>query len=655
MSESLKIPYDSELHRRVKDALLARFRLSERKMGDKWEAWKKSEDTHMAYISDTEEGLLRKQARDAGKPQQVTFIVPYSYAILMTAHMYWCTVFLSRNPVLQYSGRHGEAQDQEKKVEALMDYQVQVGQHQVPLYIWIMDAAKYGLGVVCSYWDEERVTVSEIEEVDETWLGLPLMGKKKRIRRTKQFPGYVGNKLFNVRPYDFICDPRVPVSELQRGEFVGRRTETGWNALLRKQQAGQYFNVDILKRRRSGTREYEQGSQNQVFPDYNDSSFPSSDTTNIKDMGFIPTMEFYVELVPNEWGLGTSQYPEKWYFVLADKEVVICARPCGSYHNRFPFYVQEYEIDGYQLAKRSMLEILQPLNDTMTWLVDMHHTNMRSIINGQFVIDESKLMMKDVLNPVHGRLWRLRPEAYGSDPRMAVHQLQVVDVTQNNLRDSQFVGDLMQRVSGVSDNMMGFVNSGGRKTATEVRSSNTLGINRLKVVAEYNSALGWSPYAQTTLQETQQRYELERKYRVAGVRGQDPAFESQVVISPDDIKGFYDFQTVDGTMPIDRFAMAAMQKELMVDTLKIQPIAQQMDYFRWLSYIAELQGTRNFERMRLAQPQVQVVPDAQVQAQAQAGNVVPLGGGSGGRSSSGTPGNARVPGPGQVPGMGPTQ
>jgi len=642
MSSVLKIPYDSALHTRIRDAILARYRLSERKMGDKWEAWRKSEELHLAYIPETEANASRRSLRESGKPQQTTFVIPYSYAILMTAHMYWSTVFLSRNPVMQFSARHGEVADQEQKIEALMDYQVQIGQHMVPLYVWLMDAGKYGLGIVCSYWDEEEVTVSEISEELETYLGIPIPGTKKKVRRTKTFPGYVGNRLFNVRPYDFICDPRVPVMEFQRGEFAGRQTETGWNDIQRKNFAGQYFNIDTLKRRRAGLRDVQPGASSMIMPDPSELADISAQTESMNDVGFIPTIEMYIELVPNDWGLGSSQRPEKWYFVLADKTVVICARPAGSFHNKYPYYVQEYEIDGYQLAKRSMMDILKPLNDTITWLVDTHHSNIRKVINDQFVIDPSRLVMADVLNPAGGRMWRLRPEAYGSDPRLAVHQLQVVDVTQNNLRDSQFVVDLMQRVSGVSDNMMGFVNAGGRKTATEVRSSNTLGVNRLKVTAEYNSALGWSPYAQTTLQETQQRYDLERKYKIAGVSGNNPGFERAVMVTPEDIKGFYDFVPIDGTMPIDRFAMASMNKELMVDTMKIPQIAQQTDYMRWLGYIAELQGMRNFDRFTHP-PQIQVVPDGQIATEAQAGNIVPLGG-MGGKSGRGAPGAQRVSG-----------
>jgi hypothetical protein len=75
------------------------------------------------------------------------------------------------------------------------------------------------------------------------------------------------------------------------------------------------------------------------------------------------------------------------------------------------------------------------------------------------------------------------------------------------VRDAAFVMDLMARLSGVNDNIMGMVNSGGRKSATEVRTSSTFGVNRLKTNSEFYSAQGFAPLAQMLLQNTQQKYD----------------------------------------------------------------------------------------------------------------------------------------------------
>jgi hypothetical protein len=122
-----------------------------------------------------------------------------------------------------------------------------------------------------------------------------------------------------------------------------------------------------------------------------------------------------------------------------------------------------------------------------------------------------------------------------------------------------------------------------------------------------------------------------------------------VDVTPESIQGFYDFLPVDGTMPIDRFAMSTMLRELAVDAIKMPGVAQQMDFMKMVEEIAQLNGIRYFNKFR-----IQVVPDGMIQGQAQAGNVIPLGGNNG-SGSGGPAGAGGVPGARQIPGMGPTQ
>ncbi len=647
MSAVFKIKYDSERHKRIKEALLDRKALSFRKMGDKHEDWRRSEELYLAYLPETEENRLRGLDRDTGVPQYTTIEIPYSYAVLLTAHTYWSQVFLSRTPILQFQGSHRESADNELAVEAIINYQVRMGEMMVPLYNWLLDGGKYGLGVLGLYWDEELVTVSEIVEQPKTYLGIPIPGTMEKKKQTREIPGYMGNKVYNVRPYDFYPDPRVPISMLQQGEFVGREVERGWNEIVKGAHKGKFFNIDALKKlRRKGVEKKDDYGSEQI--DIPDASEYAGTTDDIEDMGFVKLLEMYVELVPGDWGLGDGKQPEKWYFVVANDEVIICATPYGAFHNKFPFFVQSYEIDAYALYTRSMMEILKPLNDILSWLFDTHFQSVRSVINDNLIIDPSRLVMKDVLDPLPGRMWRLRPEAYGTDPRMAVHQLQVQDVTQVHVRDAAVVIDMIQRVSSVTDNIMGLVNQGGRKTATEVRSSNTLGINRLKTIAEYNSHLGWAPLSQSMLQNTQQYYDMERSYRIAGANSQGLQ-DKFIDVSPETIAGFYDYVPVDGTLPIDRYAMANLWREIAGEGAKIPQVAGELDFFRIFDHIAQLTGIKNFSSFR-----IKVVPDGQALTGATRGNLVPIGGPNAGTGGRGEADFARVSEPGQVSGVGPT-
>jgi hypothetical protein len=324
-------------------------------------------------------------------------------------------------------------------------------------------------------------------------------------------------------------------------------------------------------------------------------------------------------LVPSEWGLGKTDFPEKWVFTVnANRTVLIGARPLGALHNKFPFDIMELEPEGYALFNRSFTEVLQPVQDTMDWLLNSHFYNVRKTINNQMIVDPSRVVMKDVLDPRAGGVFRLRPAAYGTPVDQAIKQLQVTDVTRGNLADMELMNQIGQRTTGVSDQIMGQVNAGGRKTATEVRTSTTFGINRLKTNAEYFSAMGWSPLAQKMVQNSQQYYDGEKKFKIVGDLITE-AGQQFIEVNPENITGFYDFVPVDGTLPIDRFAQANLWRSMLGDMRNLPEVLMQYDIGRIFAWVAKLAGLKNIEQFR-----TQIVPDAQLAAQAQAGNIVPV-------------------------------
>jgi len=180
--------------------------------------------------------------------------------------------------------------------------------------------------------------------------------------------------------------------------------------------------------------------------------------------------------------------------------------------------------------------------------------------------------------------------------------------------------------------------AGGRKTATEVRTSTSFGVNRLKTQCEWFSVTGWSPYTQKLVQRTQQRYTAEKQYKIVGDLAQfSPQF---AMISPADISGFFDYEPADGTLPVDRFAQANLWQMIMGQMVNYPQILMQYDVAKIFAWVANLAGIKNMAQFRL-------VPDEQLLAQAQAGNVVPL-------RQAGSPTNTNLNEPRQSPLAGPT-
>lgn len=603
-----KILKGSPLHMKLCGKLEDRIKFGLRVQTQFHDTWQKAEDAALAYLPESEMDALRRNDRERGNPRYTTIQIPYSYALLMTAHTYWTSVFFARTPIHQFAGRHGEAEQKVQAMEALINYQCDVGQMMAPYYIWLYDVGKYGVGILGTYWCEETIQYGQLEEVVD-----PITGKSQKLQASVQIPGYKGNKIYNVAPFDFIHDGHFPIGRFQEGEFCGVRKVMGWNEVVRRKNQGYYIkeNCDQLKKTSTPPRN---PSSALIRPEtagtFSDDKqdHPSS----------VEVWEVYVDLIQDEWELGPSQYPEKWVFTISsDYHVILGAQPLGAAHGQFPFSVGESEVEGYGVYNRGIPEIVRPIQNTMDWLLNTHFYNVRAALNNQFIIDPSKIIIDEAEDGGPGFIYRLRPEAYGSDLRNFFHQVPVQDMTQAHVGDTNLMFSIGERVMGINDQMFG-ATSGGRKTATEVRTSTGFGVNRQKTQCEYMSASAFSPHAQMLVQQSQQWYDTPTMLKVVGDLAMQ-AGPNFMQVNPEDIAGFYDYVPVDGTLPVDRMAMANMWLSIMNQLRAYPNLLMQFDIARIFTHIAGLTGVRNINQFK-----IQTAQDGLLQMQAQQGNVVPL-------------------------------
>src|SRR5262249_38318878 len=134
-------------------------------------------------------------------------------------------------------------EQQTQALEALIGYQVEVGEFMGPYYIWLYDMGKYGLGIIGEYWDRRKLHIGQLVEMPDE------KGQPALFQTTQELPGYTGNCIYNVSPWDFLPDPRVPVKRFQDGEFVACRVRMGWNRVVERMDAGYYVpeQVALLK------------------------------------------------------------------------------------------------------------------------------------------------------------------------------------------------------------------------------------------------------------------------------------------------------------------------------------------------------------------------------------------------------------------------
>lgn len=619
------IPTGSDQYKRILKKLDSFITMSRTQHQDRCTVWAEAENSVLAYVPESAVDASRRRRRDRGEPTYTTISIPYTYAQVMAAHTYWSSVFFGRTPIHQFAGNHGEGEQQVMALEALINYQIMVGAAMGPYYIWLYDAAKYGCGIIGTYWDRRINQYTSVEKGEG--------GALTQI--TRQVLGYEGNCIYNVSPFDFIHDPRVPLGMFQKGEFVIVKRKLSWSEVVRRRAAGYFMNVDKLTTNHRPANPGHTSDSVLVRPENTDLADYDSSGKETKHPSVVYVYELYVDLLQKEWGLGGSSYPEKWCFtVTQDMEILLGVEPLGTINPDFPFDIAEPEVEAYASYSRGIPEVMSAIQNTMDWLINSHMFNVRATMNNQFIGDPSRIMMKDVNKSGEpGFFFRTRPEAYGQDVRTMLHQVPVQDVTRGHMADLEGMFGIGEKVLGINDQIMGaLTGGGGRKTATEVRTSTGFGANRLKTCTEYISATGFGPHGQRLVQNSQQFYTTESKLRIVGDTATlaGPAFMD---VTPDSIAGRYSFVHVDGTLPVDRLAQANLWKEILAGFRFLPQLMVEYDVSKLFAHAAQLAGLKNIHQMR-----VQIGSPRALEQAAMAGNMLKVGPGGAGGGGGGTVG-----------------
>src|SRR3990167_5764898 len=96
-SLTLDIKYGSPLHTRILAGVRDRVEASKRALARRHDKWIKDEEAALAYLPEKDIDAARRLKREVkGETQYTTIQIPYSYAVLMSMHTYWTTVFIDR-------------------------------------------------------------------------------------------------------------------------------------------------------------------------------------------------------------------------------------------------------------------------------------------------------------------------------------------------------------------------------------------------------------------------------------------------------------------------------------------------------------------------------------------------------------------------------
>jgi len=340
----------------------------------------------------------------------------------------------------------------------------------------------------------------------------------------------------------------------------------------------------------------------------------------------------YVKLIPKEWGLGKSEYPEKWLFSVAADAVIIRAKPLDLDHNRFPIASIAPDFDGYSAIPVSRLEMLHGLQTVLDWMFNVHVANVRKTINDVLIYDPYLINSKDINSPEPGKRIRIRQPGWGRPDiaRNAVYQLNVNDVTRQNIQDSSWIVQWQQKIGGADDVSMGSLRQGGpeRLSSAEFQGTQMGQLSRLGRIARIIGMQAMQDIGMFFAAHTKQLMTEEQYIKISG-RWQQVLLEEfgmsalakqkgRMKVTPFDLLVNYDVKVRDGSIPGGNFSGVWTQ---MFETIAKNPeLAQKFDLTRIFTHIARNNGAKNVQDFI----KTKVMPDEDVQGEAQKGNLVPV-------------------------------
>jgi hypothetical protein len=586
-----------------------------------YDKWDTAERLYRGYRLDDKDDVV---AKAKGQPPKI--IIPVTYAQTQTVISFLMQQFASREYFYEFRPTSWEAA---KGAEALaIDIQYQLTHSLFPYrqYCFMLDVIKYGFGVMKCEWRERFQKMRTRKEVAPS--GLAAMGAALGFNLEKKFEesvedvlSYQGNELTNISPYHFFTDTSVSLANFQKGQFAAHSEEKS-RTELRKDEGKFFFGTDKIPE--GFAMEDVTTWNHRGFEGYGSATGFSAASLPIgkeKSSSVILT-EIIVHLVPKKYkeeydvDIGDEDVPVKFLVVIANATKIIKFERYGYLHDQFPYVVGEFSPDSNSFYNPGMPETIKELQEMVSFMMNSHILNVKSMIQNRFIADPSKINIDDVKN--NSVVIRLLQSGLPIDK--VIQQLQQHDVTSSHIKDSDTLLRFIQLTTGINENALGQF-AGGRRSATEARNVGAGASARLKLYSTLLWTMAFEPLGRLLLANTRQGRSPEVWQAILGQKlSTEAPFEQVVLANPSQLAGGYDLLPYDSTLPSEKVAQAGFLKELLVAGLSNPQAfaAFQLNPIKLLDQMALLMGVKQLENARITPEELQQEQQKDQQQQQQA-------------------------------------
>lgn len=595
VKKDLELEEPSDFHRTMLKDCLELIDMSRRKMQEFYPLWDRLDEV---YRGQRKPDAADKDAKDRGEPEKM--VVPVAYSQVNTFVSFMVNLFTQKERLFELQGTKLEAHKGAKIGEALLQRDLMASGEMQLLFQFFLDIARFGLGIIKSCWVEERKVITKTVQIPPgTFLGFPL-GKGREEQVTEEAITFQGNRVSNISPYRFFPDTRVPLTRHQDGEFCASEDEYSYVTLKQWEKNGSIAGLKWVKNIEQKRMEIRKDSR--LTSDMVNQSSPTFLKGNGQSKGMFVVTEMQRVVIPNEYmvegkPLGPEDYPVKYVIWIANDQRLIKCEPMNYAHDLFTYDLQQFTPDMHELMNPTLSESIDSLQSVITWFINSRITSVRKLIQNKLVVDPEGIRMEDL--DAHGPVIRLKAGAGRNGIDRWIKQLDLHDVTGNHIQDAEFLHELVQVVTGISENALGQFHA-GRRSATEAKNVNAGGTMRLKTVAMLVFYGALVPLGRKMLSNLRDGLSVETAIKVVGL---DVAEEGAqfMQVSKADLQSDFDFEIMDGTLPSEKQYIAQVLQEILLGLMSNPEaaIVLGMDPKALLMEMMELRGVRNPKRFTL--------------------------------------------------------
>lgn len=588
---------ESKTHEKLLKKVKASLNLSKSAMDDFYTRWQIRERQFQAYVPEGSLKALKANQESSKLSVQklpATIVVPYAFSTIRTIVTYLQAVFLGRRPIFTVTPYSGTNLESAEAMESLLQFNADYAKIIKPFTQWLYAGEIYGLGILKnSFVTETKETTTQIID--------PLTGQPLKARSARVV--YQGNTVENVDPFMFFPDPRVPLLDVaEQGEFIFSRSFVG-KYTLKLEPEGTYAHLDAIKSLARDVGETSDlglraGGRSQDTMDYDSVEAPGEDYVQL-DEGTI-WLDPEELKIPMPLDIGTSK-PVKFLITVANKSQIIRFEVYNPDHGEHPFVVNEpYAVGSGNFGNMGISDYLGPFQEAISWFLNSHIQNVKGAVNNSFIYDPTMIEEKDLLSDAPNKCIRIKPKAFGTELQQYFKQIAVSDVTAGHVGDMQNLMRIGDSCSAVNENLRGQQDSGGRKTATEVRTTAEAASSRLASHASFISGASVVKLGRQWAMNLQQYLSPE----FTAIFQNDS--NKQISLTVGDLAGDFYFKVSDGTLPMDKVALFDIWQQALQFVAGQPQLMQTYDLPKLFEFVAKLGGADSLEQFRIqaASPEV---------------------------------------------------